>query len=79
MCKGNPYQCLNCFNKLRGWTFFRGRARAVIDYGMVNEETSDRVVEFRVGDRIDSHHQPLIVTMKEVKIVEWREGVICPI
>jgi len=36
----------------------------VIDYVMVNERIRDRISKFRVGDRVDSDHMPMELTVE---------------
>jgi hypothetical protein len=37
----------------------------MIDYGTVNEEAWERVEEFRIGERVESDHLPLEISMKK--------------
>jgi len=41
------------------FTFTGGRENTVIDYAIGEEEVRERIREFKVGDRIESDHQPL--------------------
>lgn len=45
----------------RGITFTGGREGTVIDYVLGDGEVRDRVERMKVGDRIDSDHQPVEV------------------
>ncbi|CAD6240933.1 GSCOCG00012595001-RA-CDS, partial [Cotesia congregata] len=47
------------------WTFERGEYRSVIDYGITNLESWEEIRGIKVGARIDSDHQPIIVELKE--------------
>lgn len=41
------------------------RGSTVIDYVITNEKAYDKVREFRIGDRVDSDHMPMIVVREE--------------
>ncbi|KAJ3615433.1 hypothetical protein MTP99_007385 [Tenebrio molitor] len=43
-------------DKEEGWTYVSCRGETIIDYGIVNEETWERVEEFRIGERVESGH-----------------------
>ena len=53
------------------WTYEKAGRRSVIDYGIVNWETWERVERFEVGCRVESDHQPLIFEL--ANRVERRE------
>lgn len=50
------------------WTYVGERGNSVIDYVIGDNRTRERIVEFRVKDRIDSDHRPITVGL------EIREG-----
>lgn len=45
----------------REYTYVGARGSSVIDYALVNEKMYDRLREFRIGERIESDHMPLMV------------------
>ena len=53
------------------WTYEKAGRRSVIDYGIVNWETWERVERLEVGCRVESDHQPLIFEL--ANRVERRE------
>lgn len=58
------------------YTYVGGRGSSVIDYAVVNEKVRDKVVEFKVGDRVDSDHMPMCLKIrtKERRGQEEREA-----
>lgn len=48
------------------WTFERGTNRSVIDYGITNLRSWDKIEAFRVIRRADSDHHPITVEIEEV-------------
>jgi len=46
------------------FTYIGARRCSVIDYVIVNERIGNRISRFRVGDRVDSDHMPLEVTLE---------------
>jgi hypothetical protein len=46
------------------WTYEKAGKKSVIDIGIVNWEAWERVVSFKVENRIDSDHQPVIVGIR---------------
>jgi hypothetical protein len=49
-------------------TYVGSRRETVIDYAIINETAWERVKEFKVGERVDSNHFPLEIT------IEGRKG-----
>jgi len=47
------------------YTYIGARGSSVIDYVFVNEAAHDRVLSFKVEDRIDSDHMPLSVRIRK--------------
>lgn len=47
------------------YTFSGGRNNTVIDYVIGDEEIRDKVKELKMGDKMDSDHQPLELWMRE--------------
>ena len=54
---------------LRDWeseyTYIETRGSSVIDYVMLNEDTKDRIIDFKVDVRVDSDHLPLYLRKKK--------------
>lgn len=46
------------------YTFTRAKGNTIIDYVMGNTEIREKVKTEKVGDRIDSDHQPIKVEIK---------------
>lgn len=46
------------------YTYAGARGRSVIDYIIVNETARDKIKRMEVGERIDSDHMPLIITIE---------------
>ncbi|XP_067208522.1 golgin subfamily A member 6-like protein 22 [Linepithema humile] len=46
------------------FTFTGGKGNTVIDYVIADEDTREKIKSLRIGDRIDSDHQPLEVWVK---------------
>lgn len=49
------------------WTYVGERGNSVIDYVIGDNRTRERIIEFRVEDRIDSDHRPITVGIEGVK------------
>jgi hypothetical protein len=47
------------------WTGSRGET--VIDYGILNKESWERVEEFRIGERVESAYFPLEISIEGEK------------
>jgi hypothetical protein len=47
------------------WTYIGSRWETVIDYGIVNEEAWDKVGELRIGEKGESDHLPLEISIQE--------------
>lgn len=47
------------------WTYVGERGNSVIDYVIGDNRTRERIVEFRMEDRIDSDHRPITVGLRE--------------
>ena len=90
MIEENGWSVLN--GNMRGdekgeYTYVGARGKTVIDYGIVNEEAWKEIKTFKIGERIDSDHQPLEVEVegtyylrrkdsqikKKIKITMWSE------
>jgi hypothetical protein len=52
-------------NKEGEWTYIGSRWETVIDYGIVNEEAWDKVGELRIGEKGESDHLPLEISIQE--------------
>jgi hypothetical protein len=50
------------------------RGETVIDYAIVNEAAWERVKEFKVGERVDSDHLPLEITIEGTNQEEKEKG-----
>lgn len=46
------------------WTWERGESRSVIDYRIVNMKMWDKIKEFKVVERVDSDHHPIIIGLE---------------
>lgn len=55
----------SCGDREGELTHVSSKGRSVIDYAIVNDNGYDLVKEFRIGERVDSDHMPLIVTIEE--------------
>lgn len=51
----------------REWTYVGERGNLVIDYVIGDNRTRERIVEFRMEDRIDSDHRPITVGIEGEK------------
>ena len=51
------------------WTYEKDDRKTVIDYGIVNWSAWERIKELKVGDRIESDHQPIEVLIKN----KWKK------
>lgn len=47
----------------REYTYVEKRRESVIDYMVTNTVNIDKVLNFKVGDRVEFDHQPLNVTV----------------
>lgn len=47
------------------FTYVGPRGCSVIDYTIVNENCIDLVSNFKIGDRVDSDHMPLLLELKD--------------
>ncbi|KAJ3633620.1 hypothetical protein MTP99_010558 [Tenebrio molitor] len=56
------------------WTYIGSRGGTVIDYGIVYEEAWKRVEEFRTGERVESDHLPLEISIEETNYEERGKG-----
>jgi hypothetical protein len=56
------------------WTYIDSRGETVIDYGIVNEETWERVQEFRIGERVKSDYLPLEISTEGTNHDERGKG-----
>jgi len=56
------------------FTYTGGRGETVIDYVISDEGLREKITGMEVGDRIDSDHHPLIVTLKGKKDRRRGEG-----
>lgn len=45
-------------------TYVEARSSTVINY-IVSEELGDKVIEFKIGERVESDHMPLSVKIEE--------------
>jgi len=48
------------------FTFTGGRGNSVIDYVIGEEETRDHIRWVRIGERVESDHQPLEIRIKGI-------------
>jgi hypothetical protein len=55
-------------------TYVGSRGETVIDYAIVNEAAWERVKEFKVGERVDSDHLPLEITIQGTNQEEKEKG-----
>ncbi|KAH0816889.1 hypothetical protein GEV33_005903 [Tenebrio molitor] len=55
-------------------TYVGSRVETVIDYAIVNEAAWERVKEFKVGERVDSDHLPLEITIEGTNQEEKEKG-----
>lgn len=46
------------------YTYTRGKRNTVIDYVIGNEKVREKIRRMRIGDRIDSDHQPVEIWVK---------------
>lgn len=49
------------------WTYVGERGNSVIDYVIGDNRTRERIVEFRMEDRIDSDHRPITIVIEGEK------------
>jgi len=49
------------------FTFTGGKGNTVIDYVMGDEEMREKVINLKIGERIESDHQPVVVRVEGVK------------
>jgi len=63
-----------------------GRGESVVDYVLVNQKAWNKIEKMKIGNRVESHYQPLEIEIRIKKereiesckverkeIVEWRE------
>ncbi|EZA55105.1 hypothetical protein X777_05360, partial [Ooceraea biroi] len=57
------------------WTFTGTMGKSVIDYAICNAETWEEIKSFKIGERTEADHQPLVVEMKAKieEIEDWSE------
>jgi len=55
------------------FTYVGARGSSVIDYIIVNEKAYDKVLEFKIEDRVDSDHMPLRLKMRKKEEEDRRE------
>jgi hypothetical protein len=55
-------------------TYVGSRGETVIDYATVNEAAWGRAEEFKVGERADTHHLPLEITIEGTNHEEKGKG-----
>jgi len=55
------------------FTFTGRKGNTVIDYVLGDEEMKERVVSLKIGERIDSDHQPVVVRIKKDNKIGMRE------
>lgn len=55
------------------FTYIEARDSTIIDYIIVNKYVQEKVLEFRIGDRVDSDHMPLTMKLEEVRYEGQRE------
>jgi hypothetical protein len=56
------------------WTYIDIRRETVLDYGIVNEETWERVQEFRIGERSESDHLEIALRKRKGRTEKERGG-----
>jgi len=56
------------------YTYVGARGCSVIDYVIVNELLGNRISSFRIGDRVDSDHMPMELTMELTMNTRRRKG-----
>ena len=49
------------------WTYLGPRGESVIDYGIVNVAGREYVSKMKIGRRVESDHQPLIINLEDIK------------
>lgn len=75
------------------WTFSRGDCRTVVDYGVTNAKSWDRIKNIEIGYRLDSDHLPILVELEGTResmrkrnqksreetkwIQSWKEEDVC--
>lgn len=47
------------------WTFNGVTGRSVIDYAICNSEIQKEIKEFKIGERTESDHLPLEITLEK--------------
>jgi endonuclease/exonuclease/phosphatase family metal-dependent hydrolase len=55
-------------------TYVGSREKTVTDYAIVNEAAWERVEKFKVGERVDSDHLPLEITIQGTNYEEKGKG-----
>lgn len=61
-------------NEEEEYTFIGGRGDTVIDYVVENREVKERIIKIKIGDRVDSDHQPVEITMEKGEESRERKG-----
>lgn len=56
------------------YTYVRVRGSMVIDYAIVNEKIKNRIISFRVEDRVDSDHMSISIELEEEDSRKGREN-----
>ncbi len=59
------------------WTYVEKRMGSVLDYGIVNEWTREKVVKFEIEDRVESDHMPLKILLKtHERVIKEKKGAV---
>lgn len=51
------------------WTYIGSRGESAVDYVLRNYRAGDKIEKLEIGERVESDHQPIEVTLKT-----WMEG-----
>lgn len=46
------------------WTYIGNREVSVVDYVLMNYRIEDKIEKLEIGERVESNHQPIEVTLK---------------
>jgi hypothetical protein len=57
------------------WTYVGSRGETVIDYGIVNEEASEKVEKFRIGEKRETCHLEIALRKRRGGKEQRRKGV----
>jgi hypothetical protein len=57
------------------WTYVGSRGETVIDYGIVNEEASEKVEKFRIGEKRETGHLEIALRKRRGGKEQRRKGV----